>query len=241
MSRTWLLVVTGVLLLAACGSDDAADSGTSGGSSNSGSEIGVVSPDGSAVTFSPQSSPQTSPGATSASGSTVPGATTPSGTGSATATTRPGSTVPGGTSAPAGTATATTASRATLPSTTLSGPTIPPTGSTVATTVAPTTLAPTTVANTSPPSTSGAPVCQLPLILEQTETNFEGITGDQLACAATWAAWSGFPDDPITTDGYFAVAEWTGVAWQLRNLGTSGVCTDAGVPTDLWPTLGCFE
>jgi len=110
----------------------------------------------------------------------------------------------------------------------------------VAPTVAPT-AAPTTAANTAPPSTQGSPVCDLALVLVQTETTFEGITADQFLCAGTWASWSGFPDDPVTTDGYFAVAEWNGFAWRLRNLGTADVCGGGGVPTDLWPALGCFE
>jgi len=163
---------------------------------------------------------------------TLPGASggTSSGTnGSATTNASTGSTVTG--------------SATTVGSATTTATTVPATASvtTLAVTTVPTTAAPTTVAVTGPPSTQGAPVCDLNLIITQTETAFEGITPDQLLCANDWSSWSGIPDDPLVTDGYFAVAQWNGIAWQLRNLGTADVCADGGVPADLWPALGCFE
>ncbi len=150
---------------------------------------------------------------------------------------------------------------ATLPPVTLAPLTQPPvTLATITTppvTTPPVTVVPTApptlpetsaiVGTTSPPAdvqtstASAGPPCDLAVIVAQTETGFDGITPVELHCAADWAAWSGAAFDPTGSDGFFAVAQWDGAAWQLRNLGTSGVCTDAEVPVDLWPALRCFE
>ncbi len=155
---------------------------------------------------------------------------------------------------------------ATLPPVTLAPLTQPPlTLATITTppvTTPPVTTPPVTVVPTAPPTlpetsaivgttwppaevqtsiASAGPPCDLAVIVAQTETGFDGITPVELHCAADWAAWSGAAFDPTGSDGFFAVAQWDGAAWQLRNLGTSGVCTDAEVPVDLWPALRCFE
>ncbi len=93
---------------------------------------------------------------------------------------------------------------------------------------------------TTPPTTAPSPPCRLDLIVEQTQTGYGGITPSDLNCAEDWAAWIGRPDDELS-DGFFAIARWTGSSWELQNLGTAGVCADAGVPDDLWDRLGCFE
>lgn len=114
----------------------------------------------------------------------------------------------------------------------------------------PTTVAPASTVNVSSsvrPSTTvsttdsgAAPPCQLDLIVAQTQTQYLGITPSDLSCAEGWAAWIGRPDDELA-DGFFAVARWTDGSWELLNLGTAGVCADAGVPDELWAELGCFE
>jgi hypothetical protein len=87
----------------------------------------------------------------------------------------------------------------------------------------------------------GGPPCDLRVIVQQTETAFDGITPGDLHCAEDWAAWSGTPVDPQTSDGFFAVAQFSGGGWQLRNLGTASVCGDANVPKRLWAALACTE
>jgi hypothetical protein len=115
-------------------------------------------------------------------------------------------------------------------------------------TLAPVTLAPVTsaavtvaVVDTSVPAATVVAPCDLATVVAQTETGFEGITPADLHCAADWAAWTGTANDPTALDGFFAVAQWNGSAWVLRNLGTAGVCGDGGVPADLWPALRCAE
>jgi hypothetical protein len=99
----------------------------------------------------------------------------------------------------------------------------------------------TTAPVTTPPTTAASsPPCRLDLIVEQTQTGYDGITPSDLNCAEGWAAWIGRPGDELS-DGFFAIARWTGASWELQNLGTAGVCADAGVPDDLWNRLGCFE
>lgn len=111
----------------------------------------------------------------------------------------------------------------------------------VTTTVGPSTSpAPTTTRPAAATTTTPAPPCQLALIVEQTQTAYEGITPSDLACADDWAAWIGRPEDELA-DGFFAVARWVGGSWELMNLGTAGVCADSGVPDELWTELGCFE
>jgi hypothetical protein len=130
-----------------------------------------------------------------------------------------------------------------------SAPPTTPTTSAAATTSAPaaattagpaTTVAPTTTRPATTTSAAPAPPCQLALIVEQTQTAYEGITPSDLACADDWAAWIGRPEDELA-DGFFAVARWIGGSWELMNLGTAGVCADSGVPDELWTELGCFE
>ena len=99
----------------------------------------------------------------------------------------------------------------------------------------------TVQATTTTPVAAPAPPCALDLIVQQTETTYEGITPTDLRCADVWATWAGMPDDPMTSDGFFAVAKWDGDAWQLANLGTAEICGDAGVPEALWDALNCIE
>lgn len=108
------------------------------------------------------------------------------------------------------------------------------------TAAASTTAAPTTTRPAPTTTTAPVPPCQLALIVEQTQTAYEGITPSDLACADDWAAWIGRPEDELA-DGFFAVARWVGGSWELMNLGTAGVCADSGVPDELWTELGCFE
>ena len=121
--------------------------------------------------------------------------------------------------------------------------TTPPGG--VATTSGATSTTPTTTPSTTPSTTpatvAAAPPCDLAMIVEQTDTGYEGITPTSVRCAGAWASWVGQPDDALAQDGFFAVATWTGAAWELANLGTAGICGDGGVPTDLWDALGCVE
>ncbi len=107
----------------------------------------------------------------------------------------------------------------------------------VATTAVVTTIAPTTT----PATVAAAPPCDLAMIVEQTDTGYDGITPTSVRCAGSWASWVGQPDDALAQDGFFAVATWTGAAWELANLGTAGICGDGGVPADLWDALGCVE
>ena len=128
---------------------------------------------------------------------------------------------------------------------TTAAPVVDPTTSASATTVGPATTvrSTTTVASTVAPPTTGQPTgpCDIALIIEQTQSSVPGVTPTSLRCADDWASWSGAPDDPMTMDGYFAVAQWVGGAWELRNLGTSGICGDGGVPAALWSALDCVE
>ncbi len=107
-----------------------------------------------------------------------------------------------------------------------------------------TSVRPTTVPQTIVPQTTGlfagAP-CELDLIVEQTQSFVAGVTPTSLRCAADWASWAGQPDDVGAMDGYFAVAQWNGASWDLRNLGTAGICGDGGVPEPLWPALDCVD
>jgi hypothetical protein len=102
-----------------------------------------------------------------------------------------------------------------------------------------TTPRPATTATTATTAVPAAP-CDLDLIVDQTQTEYEGITPADLGCADGWAAWIGRPDDQFA-DGFFAVARWSGTSWELVNLGTAGICADAGVPQAIWDELGCFE
>ncbi len=124
---------------------------------------------------------------------------------------------------------------ATAPPTTSAPAAVTTTGPT--TTAAPSTTRPATATSTAP---APAPPCRLALIVEQTQTAYEGITPSDLACAEDWAAWIGRPEDELA-DGFFAVARYVGGSWELMNLGTAGVCADSGVPDELWTELGCFE
>ena len=112
----------------------------------------------------------------------------------------------------------------------------------VATTAVATTQLTTTVPTTARPTTTVAsgPPCDINTVVAQTQTAYQGVTPTELRCAEGWAAWIGQPNDQLS-DGYFAVASWNGSSWELVNLGTSFICTDAGVPDRLWDTLGCFE
>lgn len=134
-------------------------------------------------------------------------------------------TVTSGAPSPTAAATATTAPQATVRPATSP----PATGAPVTTAQAATTVA------------VGAPPCDLTTIVSQTQTAIDGVTPGSVRCAGEWASWSGFPDDPMAMDGYFAVAQWSGSVWELRNLGTAGICGDGGVPTELWPALDCVE
>jgi hypothetical protein len=150
---------------------------------------------------------------------------------------------------------------ATVATTTIAGTTIAGTASTIAPAAAVSTSVATSVssvpASTAPasnvstttsiaaapttvPVTVPAPPCNLDLIVQQTQTVYEGITPSDLQCADDWAAWIGRPDDELS-DGFFAVARWNGDAWELMNLGTAGICADAGIPEELFARLGCFE
>jgi hypothetical protein len=138
------------------------------------------------------------------------------------------------TSAPSGSASqvTTTDSTTTAPATTVRPATTVPSAS-----VAPVTTArPVTTSS----SIGGVP-CDIDVIIEQTQSFVQGVTPTSLRCAEDWASWSGQPDDPMAMDGYFAVAQWTGASWELRNLGTAGICGDGGVPLSLWPALDCVE
>jgi hypothetical protein len=115
--------------------------------------------------------------------------------------------------------------------------TVPPATSTTAVAATTTTVQVTTTTTGVAP----APPCALDLIVEQTETTYEGITPTDLRCADVWATWVGMPDDPMMSDGFFAVAKWDGDTWQLANLGTAEICGDAGVPEALWDALNCIE
>jgi hypothetical protein len=114
-------------------------------------------------------------------------------------------------------------------------------------TTQPATTQPATTSTTRPTSTTSATEttagpavpCDLRLIVEQTDTAFDGITPEQLSCVDGWTGWVGRADDPETSDGYFAVAAWGDGTWTLINLGTSGVCADGGVPQSLWDSLRC--
>ena len=112
----------------------------------------------------------------------------------------------------------------------------------VATTAVATTQLTTTVPTTARPTTTVAsgPPCDINTVVAQTQTAYQGVTPTELRCAEGWAAWIRQPNDQLS-DGYFAVASWNGSSWELVNLGTSFICTDAGVPDRLWDTLGCFE
>ncbi len=116
---------------------------------------------------------------------------------------------------------------------------VPATAAPTSTVSVGTTARPATTVSTSPPP-AAAPPCRLDLIVEQTQTQYVGITPSDLSCAEDWAAWIGRPDDELG-DGFFAVARWTGTSWELLNLGSAGVCADGGVPDELWEQLGCFE
>jgi hypothetical protein len=123
--------------------------------------------------------------------------------------------------------TATTTVRTTVPAT-------------VPVTVRPTTTVATST--TSPTSTTVASKvpCTLDRIIADTQTTYPGITATGLRCADVWASWIGTPDS-ADADGFFAVASWDGSVWELRNLGTAGICEDGGVPTQLWDSLGCSD
>lgn len=113
--------------------------------------------------------------------------------------------------------------------------------STASTSAGPTTAAAATTAAPAPPtSVLATPPCDIDRIVAETGTAYEEVTPEDLRCAGMWATWIGRPADQFA-DGFFAVAFWTGASWELANLGTAGICEDAGVPADLWGRLGCFE
>jgi hypothetical protein len=59
---------------------------------------------------------------------------------------------------------------------------------------------------------------------------------DEPVCTGGWAAMViGVPGQ----DRALAVFAAEPAGWRLANLGTDGVCTDGGVPPDLYGTLGC--
>ena len=147
------------------------------------------------------------------------------------------------TTPPGGVATTSVATAAvvtTVVSTTTIATTAVSTTTAAATSTTPTTT-PSTTPSTTPATVAAAPPCDLAMIVEQTDTGYEGITPTSVRCAGAWASWVGQPDDALAQDGFFAVATWTGAAWELANLGTAGICGDGGVPTDLWDALGCVE
>ncbi|MEX1105239.1 MAG: hypothetical protein WEB78_03485, partial [Ilumatobacteraceae bacterium] len=98
----------------------------------------------------------------------------------------------------------------------------------------------TTVAATTTVGAAPIPPCDLDLIVQETETTYEGITPTDLRCADVWATWVGKPDDPMA-DGFFAVAKWDTGTWVLVNLGSAEICGDGGVPAELWDALNCIE
>ena len=100
-----------------------------------------------------------------------------------------------------------------------------PLGSTVATSTAPT----------------PASACTFDAIHASTGPSPTGITDIDLRCEGDWASWVGQANDPTTSDGYFAVAKRTATGWETINLGTAGVCSDGGVPQELWTALNCTE
>ena len=116
--------------------------------------------------------------------------------------------------------------------------TAPPAASTTTAAAAATT---TTVQATTTTEAAPAPPCSLDLIVQQTETTYEGITPSDVRCADVWASWVGTPDDPMSSDGFFALAKWDGDTWQLASLGTAEICGDGGVPEALWDALNCIE
>lgn len=173
-------------------------------------------------------------GGADTAGGTVPVATLPPvATTVAAAPTVPAATAPAAPSATVGsTAAPVTTAR---PSTTVA--TSPPTSAPAATTVTTASTTGTAVATT---VTGASAPCVLDVVVEQTETRYEGVTPSDLRCIDGWAAWIGRPDDQFA-DGFFAVARADGATWELVNLGTAGVCADAGVPAAIWADLGCFE
>jgi hypothetical protein len=106
-------------------------------------------------------------------------------------------------------------------------------------TIAPSTSSASSTTEPERTTTTESIPCDLELIVEQTGTAFEGVTPEQLSCAQGWATWQGSANDPQESDGYFAVAVYDSGSWVLVNLGTSGVCADGGVPSDLWDELNC--
>jgi hypothetical protein len=129
----------------------------------------------------------------------------------------------------------------TVPATTVPATTSPATTAPAATTTTSTTSAPTTTVKPTGGGGGGAaPPCSIDLIVQQTETRYDGITPSDVRCADVWASWVGRPDDPMA-DGFFAVAKWDGGTWVLANLGSAEICGDAGVPERLWDALDCIE
>lgn len=118
----------------------------------------------------------------------------------------------------------------------ISSPTTKPTPTVPISTTIPATLP----LATAPPLTP-AVACNFDAIHASTGPPPAGITDVDLRCKGDWASWSGQPDDPTTSDGYFAVAKRSSFNWVTVNFGTAGVCSDGGVPQELWTALNCTE
>ena len=104
----------------------------------------------------------------------------------------------------------------------------------------PTTIPATLPLATTPPLTP-AVACTFDAIHASAGPPPAGITDVDLRCKGDWASWSGQPDDPTTSDGYFAVAKRSSFNWVTVNFGTASVCSDGGVPQELWTALNCTE
>src|SRR5262249_28549451 len=119
-----------------------------------------------------------------------------------------------------------------------------------AATSVPTTIATTTIPLAAPPSPSattatsasggGVPLpCDPALLAAAAIDRFAlppGATAPDPRCARDWAsALIATPNQGTV----FAVFQVVQGAWEGRNLGTDGVCSDAGVPTDLYGPLNC--
>ncbi|MUH51483.1 MAG: hypothetical protein F2789_09760 [Actinobacteria bacterium] len=117
--------------------------------------------------------------------------------------------------------------------------TIPPSGPQF--TADATTTAPPTATPTSDISAGTAGACTFDAIHASVGEAPAGITDIDLRCHGEWASWVGQANDPTASDGYFAVARRSATGWETTNLGTAGVCSDGGVPQELWTDLNCTE
>lgn len=125
------------------------------------------------------------------------------------------------------------------PATSDAAPGVTPNGGRNLGTIPPSTPVPT--AASAPLSGAGPTACTFEAIHASTGLAPAGITDIDLRCVGDWASWVGQANDPTTSDGYFAVATRTATGWKTVNLGTAGVCTDGGVPQELWTALNCAE